>query len=267
MVQIIKSNRPESVGETFGKAFSNLGQAGAEAIMSQYQQKQNQSQLDQENQAIFRETGIDLRGINDQKSREEAFKQALMGKQNQAKEERERNDNLNMQELKHRHEKELQEEKFRLEGQKPNPKENESRESHETAQKAFNKMSELVNGNKLGRGSGFKSFFGGETAKQSGKFQSLTGALEALLVDKVNRGTLSNTRFQYITETLLPKPTDSINEIKGKMEGLAEILNLDASALGLEKEEQGMIEMKDKAGNIYDIPFDLQEQARAQGLI
>lgn len=234
MVQIIKSNRPESTSETFGKAFSNVGKSGAEAIIGHHQQKENQRLFDEENKAIFRETGIDLRGINDQKSREEAFKQALSGKQSQEKESRDRNALLNMQELKHGHAKELQEEKFRLEGK---GKQQESNEPQEIAQKSFNRMAELLKGKNLGRGSDFFSFFGGDTAKDVGEFTSLSGALEALLVDKVSKGTLSNTRFEYIKDTLLPKSSDTKAEIEGKMKGLAEMLNLDPSSLTIEKDK------------------------------
>lgn len=108
-------------------------------------------------------------------------------------------------------------------------KEEKEEESKKVTQEAFNDIAKLVN--KAGRGTGFLSMFGGENARTLGEFTSLTGALESLLVEKVNRGALSNTRFKYITETLLPKPTDPQNKIKGKLKGLATILGLDATEL------------------------------------
>jgi hypothetical protein len=112
---------------------------------------------------------------------------------------------------------------------KENAKKKEEVASHKVTQKAFNDLVRLVPD--AGRGTEALGIFGGKNARTAGEFTSLTGALESLLVEKVNRGTLSNTRFKYITETLLPKVTDSQAEIKGKLAGLATILELDPSSL------------------------------------
>lgn len=123
-----------------------------------------------------------------------------------------------------------------LKGNKlPSSKELESQQTQDIAQKSFNTLVELIP--KVGRGSSIQSLFGGETAEHYGEFQSVLGGLEAALVDKVNRGTLSNARFEYITNTLLPKPTDTQAEIKGKLTGLAKILGLDSSLLTGETKE------------------------------
>lgn len=106
-------------------------------------------------------------------------------------------------------------------------KEIKESESKEIAQDSLNRMSEILKGGKLGLGSKLKSkAFGGETAEQVGEFESLSGALEALLVDKVSRGTLSNARFKYITDTLLPKANDREATIKGKLKALSKELKL-----------------------------------------
>ncbi len=113
-------------------------------------------------------------------------------------------------------------------------KQEEQAEGKQRAQQVFNELSDLVKGGNVGFGSGIKGsipYLGANNAKDTGKFNSLTGGLEAILVDLVSRGTLSNARFKYITETLLPKPTDRDNEIIGKLEGLAVLLDLDASEL------------------------------------
>lgn len=104
-------------------------------------------------------------------------------------------------------------------------------------QKVFDELVSLIP--QVGRSGIVQSKFGGETAKNFSKFTSLTGGLESFLVEMVNRGTLSNTRFQYITQTLLPKPEDSQADISGKLEGLAMILDLDSSTLtgGAKKEK------------------------------
>ena len=135
---------------------------------------------------------------------------------------------------------------------KPNKEDIKNKEEEKTqniTQKAFNDIAELIPD--VGVSGIVTSKFGGDTAKAYSKFTSLTGALEALLVEKVNRGALSNTRFKYITETLLPKPSDSQADIRGKLEGLATILELDPSVLtGKEKNNDS----KNNEVNIYKLP-------------
>ena len=108
----------------------------------------------------------------------------------------------------------------------------EEKKAKEITQKSFDELVNLIP--EVGRSGILTSKLGGDTAKSFAKFQTLTGALESHLVELVNRGTLSNTRFKYITEQLLPKPSDSQKEIQGKLEGLALMLDLDATALGVE---------------------------------
>jgi hypothetical protein len=115
---------------------------------------------------------------------------------------------------------------------KPNKqdiKAKEEEQSQKLTQKSFNELADIISD--VGRSGYITSKFGGDTAKAYSKFTSLTGALEALLVEKVNRGALSNARFDYITKDLLPKPSDSQKDIEGKLEGLAIVLGLDASKL------------------------------------
>lgn len=101
------------------------------------------------------------------------------------------------------------------------------KQSKKIAQESFDRMSELLKEGNLGFGSKLKSkAFGGKTAEDVGEFEALSGALEAQLVDKVSRGTLSNARFKYITETLLPKPNDRAATIKGKLKALQKELDL-----------------------------------------
>jgi hypothetical protein len=119
---------------------------------------------------------------------------------------------------------------------KPNKEDIKNKEevkAKNQTQKVFNRLVDLIPS--VGISGTLTSKLGGETAKAYSEFTSLTGGLESFLVEMVNKGTLSNVRFKYITETLLPKPNDSQNDIKGKMEGLATILDLDPSALQGEK--------------------------------
>jgi len=126
-------------------------------------------------------------------------------------------------------------------------------EDKNRAQTVFNGLVDLIPA--VGRSGIITSNFGGDTAKAFANFTSLSGGLESALVEMVNRGTLSNTRFNYITKTLLPKPSDTQAEIRGKLEGLAVMLDLDASALTGEKKQEkkenkapeGKIKVRNKA--------------------
>jgi hypothetical protein len=121
-----------------------------------------------------------------------------------------------------------------MKGQKDSIKDQEEKKAKETTQKAFNELVNLVP--KVGRSGIITSNLGGDTAQAFAQFTTLTGALEANLVDMVSRGTLSNTRFNYIKNDLLPKPSDTQAEIKGKLTGMALMLDLDPAALGIEGE-------------------------------
>lgn len=222
MVQIIKERRSPSVAEKFAQAFSGAAQGVAGFLGNQRQNELKQQQEQTRNKQLQELTGMDLSSLPPE-LQQKAFEYAMQSRNKE-------------QEigLKGKLDQERDALKFQNAMQKGNP---EEEQAQETAQKSFNRMAELIPS--LGRGSGIKSFFGGETAEKTGEFTSLSGALEALLVDKVSRGTLSNSRFKYITENLLPTPTDTQAEIKGKLKGLAEILNLDPSALGVDSKKPG----------------------------
>ncbi len=129
---------------------------------------------------------------------------------------------------------------------KPNKeqiKKKEEEKAKQNTQKTFNRLVDLIPD--VGRSGILTSKLGGEDARAYSEFTSLTGGLESFLVEMVNRGTLSNVRFKYITETLLPKPSDSQQDIRGKMEGLAMILDLDPAQLtGKKKGEANQEEGK-----------------------
>jgi hypothetical protein len=233
-MQIIQENRKPTTAErfnqAFGKAAQTAGQFGnaiGQKKQRQEQEKQQQIQMQQENEAA-RRMGIDLEGLSPE-NRKKFFESAIAHQQD-----------LEKQKQKYGFEEDLQNQKYGLEGdlkdkadklKGPSKEETASKETQEVGQKAFNGMVKLLKRGNLGRGSGVMSLLGGKTAKESGEFTSLSGGLEAMLVDKVSRGTLSNTRFDYIKNNLLPVSTDSDAVIEGKLTGLAEILGLDASEL------------------------------------
>lgn len=142
----------------------------------------------------------------------------------------------------------------------------EDENSKIVTQKAFDDLAKLIP--KVGRSGVIQSKLG-YGSQPYAEFSSLTGALESLLVEKVNKGALSNTRFKYITETLLPKPSDTQSEIKGKLKGLATILELDPSAL-LGKDEikekkdphKGMVQVKDPQGVLRWVPREIADKMK-----
>ncbi len=221
MIQIIKENRPESTSDKFANAFSRLGRHAEQQLGEHLQGKRLESERQKKIQLVSQLSGRDASGLDDK-----TLDSLLQHGQNMEKQKSEYGFKGDLERQKHDLENLNKKEEINKENEEIDPK--------ITAQKSFNGMAKILKDNRIGRGSSIKGYFGGQTAKDAGKFVSLSGGLEALLVDMVSRGTLSNTRFEYITQTLLPKPTDSINEIKGKMEGLAEILNLDPTELGIE---------------------------------
>jgi len=145
------------------------------------------------------------------------------------------------------------------------------------AQDAFNRQSELLKKGNIGLGSKYKAvLLGGEAAEDVGEFESLGGSMESMLKDKVSKGVLSQARFKYIIETLLPKANDRDRTIRGKLKALAQQLDLDPSALtgddpseqkgrGEEKASSDFVTIEDPSGVIKKIPKDRAKAAISAG--
>lgn len=82
MVQIIPRAKNPTVDQ-FNEAFSNIGQILAQDMQRKSAEKAASQQMQQENQAFEQLTGQNIAGIQDPKMRQEAFKQAFQGKQEQ----------------------------------------------------------------------------------------------------------------------------------------------------------------------------------------
>ena len=151
----------------------------------------------------------------------------------------------------------------------------EAKESQDKnlGQQSLDRMAQILNEGEIGLGSKVKGkVFGGKTAEDVGEFESLTGALEALLVDKVSRGTLSNSRFKYITETLLPKPNDRDATIRGKIKALSKELDLKLPELKSKKaikkgssQSSEFVFMQDPNGIVRKIPKNQAIEAQRAG--
>lgn len=248
------AKRP-SFMQRIGNAANKAAEVIPQHFMQQEQQKAQQMKMQQENEMIKQLTGMDVAGIQDPKVRQRVVELALQGQQKEKefgqKSQFDQRQAAQKSEDDFNKAQQLQTEKYKFleeaESRKPQKinaqeakikkEEEEKKQTSDRAQNSFNTMVDILKKGNIGRGSSVKSFFGGEAAKDTGKFLSATAGLEAMLVDMVSRGTLSNTRFKYITETILPKPTDSDAEIEGKLSALAELLNLDPSMLTGNKTE------------------------------
>lgn len=140
---------------------------------------------------------------------------------------------------------------------------------NDRAQNAFNRLAELIP--KVGRSNVGYSYLGGKSSEAFGEFTSSLGLLESALADLVSRGKMTDTRFRYITQQLLPTPSDTQATIRGKMRGLARDLGLDPKILGVEpgaeKEKkdphEGMVKVRDPQGVLRWVPKEVAEQLGA----
>ena len=167
--------------------------------------------------------------------------------------------------------------------------EKEEAETHQRTQQSFNRLTSLISD--VGFASGATQYlpFAFKTREARGEFQSLLGNLESRLLELVSKGRLTDIRFNYIINQLLPTPNDTQSRIKGKMRGVARQLGLDIGVLGkgmtkaqLKSEEKAQekeyrdnvksdtadetVSMIDPDGNLYDIPLNSVDDALEKGL-
>lgn len=96
-----------------------------------------------------------------------------------------------------------------------------------------------------------------------GRFQSLQAKLLPLFKGMFPRG-MTEKEFKFIQANYIPQVGDTEAKIKGKLQGLRELAQ-EQGGVSMPQSQQQAVEMKDAQGNIYDIPADLVEKARAQG--
>lgn len=96
-----------------------------------------------------------------------------------------------------------------------------------------------------------------------GRFQSLQAKLLPLFKGMFPRG-MTEKEFKFIQANYIPQVGDTEAKIKGKLQGLRELAQ-ESSGSPMQQKSQA-VEMKDSQGNVYDIPADLVEKARSQGL-
>ncbi len=217
MVQILPNARP-SFSERLNAGVGRGLEIGQELIGQQQQRKQQQQmqqqqemQFKQENETVKNLIGKDISGIRDPKIRQSFVDMALKGENEAAS----RAGKLG-------------------EGNEANIARKEK------AQGSFNTLVETLKRKNIGQGSNYKALFGGDTAKDVGRFKAALAPLESMLTEIVNpKGTLTDAKFKYITKTILPAYDDTEQEIEGKLIELARILDLDPSELGVKAESSG----------------------------
>ncbi len=102
----------------------------------------------------------------------------------------------------------------------------------DSSQDSYNSLIDLVGKGNVGRGSGIKGFFGGETAEDIGAFESSLVGLESSLRQKlVGSGRLTDTQFNFLTKKIMPSYGDSLDEIKGKLKSIGRELNLNPESI------------------------------------
>lgn len=233
MVQIIQENRRPSGAERFSEA---LGR-GAQQLNDFHQQRHkglaDEREFSEQNDRYKQLTGRNL--SRDPKIREKEIDFALRGELDQNSIV---NKLLGQQQLAKMQGNEPKEPSV---AEKKFAKEQEDEANvRRTAQTSFNTLNRLLKRGNVGFGSSaIGSVIGGDYARDVGEFQTAAGGLEAMLVDMVSRGTLSNSRFEYITENLLPKPTDRQATIEGKLKALGDLLGLE-----VEDERSSSVGMK-----------------------
>jgi len=248
MVQILPNNEKPSFSQRL-----NLGMEALNNLNNQFLQEKKAAQLQQQENEALKRYGIEAQGLTPE-MKAKAFQSTLDLQKDKSMYERDRaskiqdqmieeSNKINLENLKFQNLQKLQNEKYdyetKLIGSKPQDTTSKKyedelkqrEETKKTAQSAFNNSARILKKGNIGRGSGIYSYFDNNVARDTGEFNTAVAGLEAMLVDMVSRGALSDSRFEYITKTILPKSTDSDAEIEGKLKSLAEILGLDPSAL------------------------------------
>lgn len=112
-------------------------------------------------------------------------------------------------------------------------KEEKIAEEKQKLQDTFSRMVELARSPNIGIRTTPQQFLGGKAQEEQSEFTSLKAELVGALREMVNRGALTNQKFKYITEKLLPEHNDRQAKIRGKLKGIAQVLGVDPEEVGL----------------------------------
>lgn len=110
---------------------------------------------------------------------------------------------------------------------------------------------------------------GGKAQFNRGKFKSLQAAILPIFKSMFPRG-MTEKEFKFIQSNYIPQVSDTEDTIKGKIEGLRQLLGdqQGQQPQGMQQQNSNqVVQMRDQEGNVYDIPQHLIEQAQQKGLI
>lgn len=122
-------------------------------------------------------------------------------------------------------------------------------DTQDELQGVFDELSDSLIEKKPGIGWSLKPFLGNDEALENrGKFKALSGSLEGALLPLVNKGALSQKRFDYIIG-LIPDGTERVATQKGKLKGLAKTLSRQGIKLNVDRLEEAANPREEK-GNV-----------------
>lgn len=251
-MQFIDEYKPKTTADRFGDAFMGMGQAAGQGIVQMAQYNEQQKKLQNQRKFASQLTGVPeellqnaspeqidsfLKFKRDQEIQKDKLKSAEEIRREASR------SSLEVAQLKAESAEKVANMRANAMAQlvqaraqmvadaqreKTRQKEVEREESKKTTLSALDRLNELVDTGSIGPYATYS--LSGATREDAAEFDTLTGQIESQLVDMVSRGTLSNTRFKYITETLLPKSSDTPARAKGKLKALKTMLASDTTS-------------------------------------
>ena len=120
----------------------------------------------------------------------------------------------------------LAREKFEFEKEKEEKKKGEiTPEKKEQMKDVFRRQVELLGSGNIGLAAS-SSLLTEKGREERAEFDTLGASIEAALLPLLNKGVLSKPRFDFILKNI-PKSTDTIGKIKGKMKALSREFNIE----------------------------------------
>lgn len=205
MLQVVKNAKPKSSSEQFGEIFGKSASTGLESFLSARKER-NKKQEDQEelkkaNESIKKNYGIELSGVKDPEMRKLLISESLKG-QNQQKKYDIDNDKVIRDKV----------------------------EPLKAAKDALNQMRIIRDKGNLGIGASKIGYFGGETAKDIGEYQTLGNSLIQYATNIPIRNRIE---FEKLAGHL-GDPNITDQEAEGILEGMERIINNSLSQYGVE---------------------------------
>lgn len=215
----------QTKGARRSQAIGQALQMGGDLYRQHQQQQQAEQQFNQENAFAKQNLGVDLSGIRDPKMRNEILTRHLQGKQLEREYGLRRQNESQAEMDRFNREMELLRQKQGFESQnvidKLSGKNADKIAPFEAGLQTVQQMRNLRKKGNLGRGSSIMGYFGGETARDRGEYQTLGNSLISLASTIPIR---NKAEFETLTGKLNdPDITDS--EAEGVLTAIERIIN------------------------------------------